>query len=82
MRVIKIVSKNEDLNYEILKNIFNSRIIKLEDINLKITKEKEKFYLQLFDEKLFEDKIEISENQDINIKELEYRINKKIQLFD
>ena len=82
MKVIKIVSKNEDLNYEILKNIFNSRIIKLEDINLKITKEKEKFYLQLFDEKLFEDKIEISENQDINIKELEYRINKKIQLFD
>ena len=82
MKVIKIVSKNEDLNYEILKNIFNSRIIKLEDINLKITKEKEKFYLQLFDEKLFEDKIEISENQDINIKELEYRVNKKIQLFD
>ena len=82
MKVIKIVSKNEELNYEILKNIFNSRIIKLEDVNLKITKEKEKFYLQLFDEQLFEEKIEITTKQEINAKELEYRLNKKIELFD
>ena len=82
MKVIKIVSRNEDLNYEILKNIFNSRIIKLEDVNLKITNEKEKFYLQLFDEQLFEEKIEISTKQEINAKELEYRLNKKIELFD
>ena len=82
MKVIKIVSRNEDLNYEILKNIFNSRIIKLEDVNLKITNEKEKFYLQLFDEQLFEEKIEISTKQGINAKELEYRLNKKIELFD
>ena len=82
MKVIKIVSRNEDLNYEILKNIFNSRIIKLEDVYLKITNEKEKFYLQLFDEQLFEEKIEISTKQGINVKELEYRLNKKIELFD
>ena len=82
LKVIKIVSKNEILNYEILKNIFNSRIIKLEDVNLKITKEKEKFYLQLFDEQLFEEKIEISTKQEINAKELEYKLNRKIELFD
>ena len=82
MKVIKIVSRNEDLNYEILKNIFNSRIIKLEDVYLKITNEKEKFYLQLFDEQLFEEKIEISMKQEINVKDLEYRLNKKIELFD
>ena len=82
MKVIKIVSRNEDLNYEILKNTFNSRIIKLEDVYLKITNEKEKFYLQLFDEQLFEEKIEISMKQEINVKDLEYRLNKKIELFD
>ena len=54
----------------------------MEDVNLKITNEKEKFYLQLFDEQLFEEKIEISTKQGINAKELEYRLNKKIELFD
>lgn len=76
LKVIEKISNNEKTNYEILKNIFNIRIIKLEDAYLKITKEKEKYYLQIFDENIFEDKIEISKPEDLEIKP-----NKKISIW-
>ena len=57
---------------EILKNIFKVRIIKLEDAYLKITKEKDKYFLQIFDENIFEEKVEIKKPE-----ELEIKINKK-----
>ena len=76
LKVIEKISRNKKTNYEILKNIFNIRIIKLEDAYLKITKEKEKYYLQIFDENIFEDKIEISKPQDLEIKP-----NKKISIW-
>lgn len=76
LKVIEKISNNEETNYEILKNIFNIRIIKLEDAYLKITKEKEKYYLQIFDENIFEDKIEI-----LKPEELEIKPNKKISIW-
>ena len=66
------ISYNNDTNFEILKNIFNVRIIKLEDAYLKITKEKDKYFLQIFDENIFEEKVEIQKP-----KELEIKLNKK-----
>ena len=45
------------------------------------TKEKDKFYLQLFDEDIFEQKIEIPEMKDLSKKDLQIRLNKKIKLF-
>lgn len=71
-KVIESLSSDNDTNYQILKNIFHVRIIKLEDSYLKITKEKDKYYLQIFDENIFEEKIEIQKP-----KELEIKLNKK-----
>lgn len=71
-KVIEKISNDNSTNYEILKNIFKVRIIKLEDAYLKITKEKDKYYLQIFDENIFEEKIEIQKP-----KELEIKLNKK-----
>ena len=48
-KVLEKISNNEKTNNEILKNIFKVRIIKLEDAYLKITKEKDKYFLQIFD---------------------------------
>lgn len=80
-KVIETVNRNEQIDYEILKNIFNIRIIKLENLYIKITKEKDKFYLQIFDEEIFEEKIELSQIENLNKKELEIKLNKKVKLF-
>ena len=71
-KVLEKISNNEKTNNEILKNIFKVRIIKLEDAYLKITKEKDKYFLQIFDENIFEEKVEIKKPE-----ELEIKINKQ-----
>lgn len=76
LKVIEEISNDEKTNYEILKNIFNVRIIKLEDAYLKITKEKDKYFIQIFDENIFEEKIEISKPKDLEIK-----LNKKVSIW-
>lgn len=75
-KVIQKISKDQETNSEVLKNIFNVRIIKLEDSYLKITKEKDRYFVQIFDENIFEEKIEISKPKDLEIK-----LNKKIPIW-
>ncbi len=76
LKIISKMSNDKQTNYEILKNIFDIRIIKLEDTYLKIIKEKEKYYIQLLDENLFEETIEIPMP-----KKLEVKPNKKIAIW-
>lgn len=68
LKVFEKISNDEKTNYEILKKIFTVRIIKLEDAYLKLTKEKEKYFVQIFDENIFEEKIEIMKPKDLEIK--------------
>lgn len=82
LKVIAIISKDEDIDYVILKNIFTSRIINLQDLNLKVTKEKEKFYVQMFDENAFEEKIELGTKEEFSIEELEVKLGRKQKLFE
>ena len=77
LKAIQKISNDREINYEILKNIFSVRIIKLEDAYLKITKEKNKYFIKIFDENIFEEKIEISKPKDLEIK-----INKKIPIWE
>ena len=76
-KILQEISKDKEINYEILKNIFYVRIIKLEDSYLKITKEKDKYFVQIFDENIFEEKIEISKP-----KNLEIKLNKKVPIWE
>ena len=64
----------------IWKNILQLRVIKLEDISLKITKDKEKYFMQIFDEGAFEEKTQIFISTTINEKQI--KINKKIKIFE
>ena len=82
LKVMLIASNNMDINEEILKNIFHIRVISLEGIYIKLTKEKDKFYIQLFDEEAFEEKIEMENFGNINKKDLEIKLNKKIKVFN
>ena len=79
-KTIVEVTKNDDYEYEIWKNILQLRVIKLEDISLKITKDKEKYFMQIFDEGAFEEKTQIFINTTINEKQI--KINKKIKIFE
>ena len=64
-----------DIPLEIMKHVFKTRIIKLEDLYYKITRSKdEKYYVQIFDENVSEEKFEI-----IPIEKM--KINKKIKIF-
>ncbi len=80
-KTIQKITKDEEITYEIWKNIFEIRTIQLEDISIKITKDKQQqCYLQIFDEDIFEEKIQIEtlegkENIDI-------KLNRKIKIFE
>ena len=82
LKVIDIFSNEKELNYEILKNIFYVKVINLEELYIKITKEKEKTYMQLFDENVFEEKIEIKMPENLNKKDILFKYNKKIKIFN
>ena len=72
LKAIERISNNSETNYDILKNIFKVRIINLIDAYLKITKEKDTYFLQIFDENIFEEKVKINKPE-----ELEIKLNKK-----
>ena len=73
LKAIEKFSKNEDINYELLKNLFRVRSI--------ILKEKDKFFVQIFDENSLEEKYELKNSQNISKRDLEVRLNKKVKIF-
>lgn len=79
-KAIQEITKSGEYEYEIWKNILQLRVIKLEDLSLKITKDKEKYFMQIFDEGAFEEKMQIFTNEKINEKQIKF--NKKIKLFE
>ena len=81
LKAINIFSKKEELNYKMIKNIFHNRIINLEEICIKVTKENEQYYVQLFDENVFEGKNSFGNINTISKKDLEIRMNKKVKIF-
>ena len=75
--VQKAVEKKVIANvpFEVMKHVFNTKIIKLEDLFYKITCSKDgKYFVQLFDENVSEEKFEI-------IPAEKMKINKKIKIF-
>ena len=82
LKAIPQFSKNQDYQYEIWKNILQVRVIKIEDLSLKMVKEKNRYFVQLFDEKVFEEKTEVFAGQEVNEKELDIKLNKRIKIFE
>ena len=79
MNIIKRISKNDDEEYKILKELLLLKIISFEDINIKLINEKNEFYIMVYDENIEDCKIKIEnlKKNDFNIK-----INKKTKLFN
>lgn len=60
---------------EIMQHVFRTRIILLEELYFKITKKEEKYYVQIFDENISEEKFKIEFIDKI-------KIDKKIKIFN
>ena len=57
-----------------MSNVFRTRIISLEDIYYKISLQGKKYYAQIFDENICEEKFEIKKLEDV-------KTNKKVKIF-
>ena len=82
LKLFSKISTNKEINFKIYRELFNTRIIDLNEVNIKITQEDEKYYLQLFDENVFEEKLELSNNLEINNKNFSIKLNKIIKGFN
>ena len=74
--VKKAIDKKVIVNvpFEIMRHVFKTRIIVLEELYYKITSKDEKQYVQIFDENISEEKFEITPVE-------KTKINKKIRIF-
>ena len=63
-----------DVPFEVMKHVFKTRIITLEKLYYKISNESEKYFVQIFDENVSEEKFEIHTKEKL-------KINKKIKIF-
>lgn len=81
MKVLEKLSKNEDIDYELLKKMFSIRSINLEELSVIVTKEKDKFFVQVFDENSIEEKYELKNSKNISKKDFELRLDKRVKVF-
>lgn len=74
--VKKAIEKRAITNvpFEIMRHVFETRIIVLEELYYKIATESEKYYVQIFDENVSEEKFEIKSIENA-------KINKKVKIF-
>ena len=78
LKIINEICKEPNLNNKIIKNIFSTSIIRLEDIRIKVIKGKdEKYYLQFLDDDIEDSVFETN----IKKEDLKAKLNKKIKLF-
>lgn len=82
LKIIDVFSKEKEMDYQILKNIFYVRVINLEDLYFKLINEDDKYYVQLFDENVFEEKKEVEGIASLNKKDLTFKMNKKVKIFN
>ena len=82
LKLIDVFCNEKEIDYQILKNIFYVRVINLEDLYIKLIKENDKYYVQLFDENVFEEKREIKGTDSLNKRDLTVKMNKKVKIFN
>ncbi len=73
LKVLEIISEDEKENFIILKMLFNTQVIDLQNINVELKYQNDILYLQYYDGKILESKIEA------NFKNI--KIKKKTKIF-
>lgn len=78
LKMITRISKSQEQNIKILKNIFDLQIIKLENIHVKIIEIENELYIQFYDEDIADEKFKLKNIQKSDIK---IKTNKMTKLF-
>ena len=78
MKLIIKIFEDEKTNYEITTMLLLSKIIYLQDINIKITQEKDGIFLTIYDEQIKENKIKLD---NITKEQINIKFNKITKLF-
>ena len=79
-KIINTISTNEKNDIEIVKNIFDLKIINLEDIYIQIKKKDNQYIIKFYDENETLEK-EVNINLEFNKKD-KIKLNRKIKLFN
>lgn len=77
-KVLTRLSENDNINYKILKNIFCSKIINLENIIIILKYNKDILSVEMYDTNIIENTVEIKINKKT---ELSVKLKKKIKIF-
>ena len=80
LNVIKIVSMDIETNFQIMKYIFDTKIIKIEDIKFLVNINDNQIEVTVFDKEVFEKQTKFEFNK--NKKDIIVRKNKKVKLFN
>ena len=80
-KVLLCISSNAETDYLVLKELFNTKIINLESISINIKNENGKLFLQMFDENIFDEKIELGDINSFDLKQFLVKLNKNVKLF-
>ncbi|MBR0427486.1 MAG: hypothetical protein IJK18_04745 [Clostridia bacterium] len=80
LKDFKDIFKDKSKNINILKYMFNLKIIKLEDAAFKLIKEDDSIFVQFYDDNVLDEKFKI--DTEIESRELKIRFNKKVKVFD
>ena len=80
LKDLKDIFKDKSKNINILKYLFNLKIIKLEDVCFKLIKEDDGIFVQFYDDDVLDEKYKI--DTEIEPRELKIRFNKKVKVFD
>ena len=78
-KIILKVSEEEEFNQKVLKNIFNTRMINLEKMNMRLKKENNEILIEVFDDK-FPDNT-VVQAEEIQKEKLKVKFNKIFKVF-
>jgi len=80
LKDFKDIFKDKTKNINVLKYLFNLKIIRLEDVGFKLIKEDDNIFVQFYDDDVLDEKYKI--DTQIESRELKIRFNKKVKVFD
>ena len=78
--IIKIISMDININYQIIKFAIDSGIIDLDDVKLYLEVEKDDLTIKVFDKEVFDKEITIKFNGDK--KDFDIKLKKQVRLFN
>ena len=73
LKIWEVFIDESDITYQILKEVFDSKIVRLENINIQFKTEDKKLIVEYYDDTVIENSIKI--NKEIT------KIKKKVKLF-